>query len=71
MMQLMEIINRAGAGGAVPGATNAAPHRNIHTDRYHLNVYNRLKLVADGTVEDVRMALRAIRAELNAGTFIF
>ncbi len=31
-----------GRGRTAAGLTNAAPHRNIHTNRYHFNVFRRL-----------------------------
>lgn len=60
-----------GGGNRAPGQENAAPHRNIHTNRYHLNVYKRLVRVADGSEENVRVELRIIKSDLNNGTFIF
>jgi hypothetical protein len=61
----------SGKGAKVTGAENAAPHRNIHTGMYHLNVYRRLLAASNRPTADVRGALRTIKAELNAGTFIY
>ena len=55
----------------VPGLDGASIHRNIHTALYHLNVYKRLATVEDQNQVHIRGTLREIKAELNAGTFIY
>ena len=55
----------------VPGLERASVHRHIHTALYHLNVYKRLATVEDQTQAEVREVLREIKAQLNAGTFIY
>jgi hypothetical protein len=55
----------------VPGLGNAAPHRFIHTAMYHVNVFKRLLTVAPFAAEFVRAELRAIKADLVAGIFIY
>ena len=55
----------------VPSLPNATRHSILHTDRYHLEVYARLRVVATEDRKGGRLELRGIKKELLAGEFPF
>ena len=59
-------ISRKSVVASLPTAT---PHGPIHTEKYHLNVFARLRLVAATDPEAGRARLRAMKSEMVAGVF--
>ena len=51
----------------LPGFPNATKHRPIHTERYYMTVYARLRLATDEPAG--RLRLRSMRDEMQAGVF--
>lgn len=50
---------------------NAPNHQGLHTKEYYLNVTLRLQAIEDDDASEARLALRGIKQELIAGTFLF
>jgi hypothetical protein len=55
------------ADAAIPGLPQATQHRPIHTEKYYINVYARLRLASDPAAGRTR--LRAMKADMQAGVF--
>lgn len=50
---------------------NAVKHQNMHTDLYYISVNRQFMFIESPSTAEVRNTLRAIKAELIAGTFPF
>ncbi|WP_338849801.1 AHH domain-containing protein [Massilia sp. W12] len=53
----------------VPHLPNSLPHENIHTDVYHMNVYNLLRTSKNKGPDAVRETLTLIAVRIMSGTF--
>jgi A nuclease family of the HNH/ENDO VII superfamily with conserved AHH len=53
----------------IPSMPNATAHQGVHTIKYHANVLAALLRAPDKTQQSIRLVLRAIKGQLNAGTF--
>lgn len=56
-------------GAGIPGLESAVPHSPLHSGPYHFEVTDRLRERAGGSASAGREELRAMRAEMIAGTF--
>jgi A nuclease family of the HNH/ENDO VII superfamily with conserved AHH len=55
----------------VPSLPNASLHGPIHTARYHLSVFARLRALPKGEAPPTRVALRDMKDDMVAGVFPF
>jgi hypothetical protein len=55
----------------VPSLPNASLHGPIHTARYHLSVFARLRVLPKGEALPTREALRDMKDDMVAGVFPF